>query len=98
MSEVRRNSNGDALGPRVYNGESYDDLQLGVHNHKFPAQPDTLTADGVLSMLDESIASLKDVRFALRNTTPSKARRGELRRQISGVLGTCETVRKSIRE
>jgi phage N-6-adenine-methyltransferase len=28
VSEVRRNSNGDTLGPRVYNGESYDDLQL----------------------------------------------------------------------
>jgi hypothetical protein len=64
----------------------------------YPAQAENLPVDRALSLLDESIATLKDVRFALRNTQPSKARRAELRRQLSGVLADCETVRIAIKE
>jgi hypothetical protein len=62
------------------------------------AQPDNLAVDRALSLLDESIATLRDVRFALRNSVPSKERRAELRRQLSGVLADCETVRIAIKE
>jgi hypothetical protein len=63
-----------------------------------PAQPDNLPVDRALSLLDESLSTLKDVRFALRNSVPSKERRAELRRQLSGVLADCETVRIAIKE
>jgi DNA modification methylase len=50
MSEVRRNSNGKELGPRVYGGESYDDLNLRqnvtrVDESQYGAQPDTAMAE-----------------------------------------------------
>ena len=61
-------------------------------------QEDNLPADRALRLIDESISTLQDVRFALRNTTPSKERRAELKRQLSGVLADCETVRISIKE
>jgi uncharacterized protein len=63
-----------------------------------PSQPDNLPVDRALSLLDESIATLRDVRFAMRNTAPSKARRAELRRQLSGCLSDIEVVRIAIKE
>lgn len=68
------------------------------HNTPYEAQPYTTPTERVLQLLDESIATLKDVRFVLRNTSPSKERRAELKRQISGVLADCEVVRISIKE
>jgi hypothetical protein len=95
MNETRRNGNGEVLGPAPFDDRSYDDRQLAS---PYPSQPDNLPVDRALSLLDESIATLKDVRFAMRNTAPSKARRAELRRQLSGVMADCETVRIAIKE
>jgi hypothetical protein len=94
MNETRRNSHGEQLGPAPFDDRSYDDRQLAG----YPSQPDNLPVDRALSLLDESIATLRDVRFAMRNTTPSKARRAELRRQLSGVVADTETVRLAIKE
>ena len=67
-------------------------MKIGIHNTVYEA------AERALDLLGESISRLKDVRFALRNTKPTKDRRGELRRQLSGVLADVETVRLSIKE
>lgn len=100
---TRRNSRGEELPPAPFDDRSYDDRQLasterGKHNEKHEAQPDNLSVDRALWLLNESILTLKDVRFAIRNTMPSKERRAELKRQLSGVLADCETVRISIRD
>lgn len=71
---------------------------MSGHNTPFAAQPDNLAVARALDLLDTSIATLKDVRFALRNTSPSKERRAELKRQLSGVLADTEVVRQSIRD
>jgi hypothetical protein len=63
-----------------------------------PAQIDNLPVDRALSLLDESLSTLRDVRFALRNSVPSKERRAELRRQLSGCLADIEVVRIAIKE
>jgi hypothetical protein len=62
------------------------------------AQADNLPSERALSMLADSIASLKDVRFVLQHQRPSTDRRAELRRQLSGVLADVEIVRQAIKE
>jgi hypothetical protein len=95
MNETRRNGNGEVLGPAPFDDRSYDDRQLAS---PYPAQDANLPVDRALSLLDESISTLRDVRFAMRNTAPSKARRAELRRQLSGCLSDIEVVRIAIKE
>jgi hypothetical protein len=62
------------------------------------AQPDNLAVARAEELLEYSISTLKDVRFSMRNTTPSKQRRAEMRRQLSGVLADMEVVRQAIKE
>lgn len=73
-------------------------MTLGIHNVVHDAQTGNLPLERALARLADSISTLKDVRFVLRNQTPTKERRAELRRQLAGVVADCEMVRLAIED
>jgi hypothetical protein len=62
-----------------------------------PAQPFTEESFDVVGLLDEQIAILGSVRLALVSTRPTRAKKNELMRRLSGVLGRVETIRLALK-
>lgn len=72
--------------------------ERGKHNAVYPAQADNLAVNQATDMLTRAIDSLGFVMVGLNKPKPSPEARLEMRRLLSGVLASVETVRVSIRE
>lgn len=69
---------------------------MGIHNDEYPAQPDNLPAEHGALMLEQASATLQNIASVLRSKMP-RGGRVEVRRQLSGVVGKCESVRSALR-
>lgn len=62
-----------------------------------PAQPSTEQDFDVVDLLREQICVLTSVSVVLATTRPTRAKKNQMMRDLSGVLGRLETVRLALK-